>query len=326
MLKPIKLGAALPTFSPGCDRFVPGGYGEPRTVEQMFKTAARIEGFEGTELVSTWHVNDQTVQEVKALSEETGIKVMDIVVDLFVDKKWKQGSITSRDSKVRQEAIDECKKTLDWANELDCPLIDVWPGQDGFDYPFTADYLGQWDLLVDSLKQICDHQDRVRIGIEPKIKEPRKHIFSGTIGKTLHLINEVKHPLLGIIVDVGHALCAYENMAMSVCLAHRNDSLFHIHLNDNHRFWDDDFYPASLHTIEYLELLYWLERINYDGYYSLDINPYREDPVGIVEESFAWIRGLRNVLDKVGWDAIDAQVKQGDHLGAVSMIRQVMLG
>ncbi len=325
MLEPIKLSAELTVLSTGGDRYVPQGYVDDLTVPEMFKIASKIKGLEGTQLCSVWHVNDQTVPEVKALSQETGIKVVELIVDLFTSRKWTRGTLSSRDPKIRQDAIDEVRKTLDWANDLECPLVGVWPGQDGFDYPFSADYISQWDLMVDSLNQIVAHQDKTRIGIEPKIKEPRKHIFTGTIGKTLHLVNEVNSPLLGITVDVGHALCAYENMAMSVVLAARNDSLFHIHLNDNHRLWDDDLYVASIHTIEFLELFYWLDRVGYDGYYALDICPYREDAVDSIEESFAWILGLRRVLEEIGMETIDELLKKGDHMTMSRLIRKVML-
>ena len=328
MLEKIKLAAALPTFSPGGDRFVPGGYGQKRSIPEMFAIAKTIEGLEGVELVGTWHVNDENIDEVKQLSRDTGIKIIDVVVDIWSTAKWSKGALTSRDPELRKEAVIEIKKNIDWAAELNCPLINIWPAQDGFDYPFSADYDKAWNCLIESLSEVMEYQKKVkkvRVGIEPKIKEPRKFSFTATIGKTLLLINEVNSSDLGIVLDVGHALCAYENMAMSAVLAHRADKLFHIHLNDNYRSWDDDMYPASIHTIEYLELLYWLEKLEYNGYYSLDINPYREDSVQVVQESFAWILGLRRVLDKIGYERIAEKMEKEDHVAVTSLIREMML-
>jgi len=328
MSEKIKFAAALPAFSPGGDRFVPDGYGQKRSIQEMFAVAKTIEDLEGVELVGNWHVNDENIDQIKQLSIDTGIRIIDIVVDIWSTAKWAQGALTSHNSKLRKEAITEVKKNIDWAAELECPLINIWPAQDGFDYPFSANYDKVWSYLIESLSEVMEYQKKVkkvRVGIEPKIKEPRKFSFVSTIGKTLLLINEVNNPDLGIVLDVGHALCAYENMAMSAVLAQRADKLFHIHLNDNYRSWDDDMYPASIHTIEYLELLYWLEKIKYDGYYSLDINPYREDSVQVVRESFAWILGLRRILDKIGYETIAQKIEKGDHVEVVSLIRQMML-
>jgi hypothetical protein len=34
------------------------------------------------------------------------------------------------------------------AKQIGCPLISIWPGQDGFDYPFSMDYLQQMTGLL----------------------------------------------------------------------------------------------------------------------------------------------------------------------------------
>ena len=56
-------------------------------------------------------------------------------------------------------AVDEVKKVMDWAAELSCPYIDVWPGQDGFDYCFQTDYLNAWKWMHDGLAQCAEHND-----------------------------------------------------------------------------------------------------------------------------------------------------------------------
>ena len=84
--------------------------------------------------------------------------------------------------------------------------------------------------------------------------------------------------MLGAMVDVGHSLMAYENVAESAALLHYfGQKLFYMHFNDNWRLWDDDMTVGSVHTIEMLELLYWLDRMKYTGWYALDIFPYREN-------------------------------------------------
>ena len=36
---------------------------------------------------------------------------------------------------------------------------------------------------------------------------------------------------------------------------------------------------GTVNLVEYLELAYWLKRVNYKGWLTLDIFPYREDGV-----------------------------------------------
>lgn len=122
---------------------------------------------------------------------------------------------------------------------------------------------------------IVSRQISSKLGIEYKIKEPRTHLYIGTIGKTLLLLEKVNRNNVGVILDVGHSLYGYENMAESSALCKFfGDKLFHLHLNDNYRYWDDDMMVASVHIPEYLELIYWLKKVHYKGWYSLDIFPF----------------------------------------------------
>jgi xylose isomerase len=163
--------------------------------------------------------------------------------------------------------------------------------------------------------------------IEYKPKEPRTHCFISTVGKTLLLIEKVNKANVGAMVDVGHALEAYENTAESVALLqYFGKKLYYMHFNDNWRLWDDDMIAGSVHTLELLELLYWLDRIGYNGWYALDIFPYREDGVKAANESIAWIRGLHGLLDRIGRERIAEVITRGDAMDASAMIRQALLG
>ena len=81
---------------------------------------------------------------------------------------------------------------------------------------------------------------------------------------------------------------------------------------------------GALHTIEFLELFYWLEAIDFDGWYSLDIFPYRDESIGIAHESFQWIKDLRRVIFHIGMDKIAKVIESGDAVQASKMIREAM--
>ncbi len=120
---------------------------------------------------------------------------------------------------------------------------------------------------------------------------------------------------------------AYESAAESAALLqHFGDKLFYMHFNDNWRLWDDDMTVGSVHTVEMLELLYWLDRIDYDGWYALAIFPYREDGIRAASESIKWIQGLHGLLDKIGRERISQVIGSGDAMEASAMIRQALLG
>ncbi len=325
MKSEIIFASGLHVFGSTADRYVLSGYKPKVPVSEMIKTASKVEDLQGVELVETWHINQDNADEILADLKSVGLKLSMLLPDLWASAKWGMGTFTSNKEKIRQEAADTTKRAMDLAAHAGCNIIDVWLGQDGYDYPFQADYIQAWEWTVEVLRDCADHNKNVTIGIEYKLKEPRTHCFIGTIGKLLLLIDKVKRNNLGIILDIGHALEGYENMAESAALSkYFGDRLIYLHLNDNWRSWDDDMMVGSVHTIELLELLYWLERIEFKGWYSLDIFPYRDDSVGVASESIQWIKDLRRVMFHIGLNRIEEVVASRDAAKASKLIREGM--
>ncbi|MCK7509142.1 MAG: sugar phosphate isomerase/epimerase, partial [Desulfobacterales bacterium] len=77
----------------------------------------------------------RTSQQVKRQLGDAGFAIPMIVPDLWTQAKWGRGSLAAADAATRREAVAEVKRCMDWAEAAGCPFVDVWPGQDGFDYP-----------------------------------------------------------------------------------------------------------------------------------------------------------------------------------------------
>lgn len=320
-----KFSANINTFNACADRYVLSGYGERLTVEQMIDAATHVEGLTGVEVVGLWHVNDENVTQVNRRIHDAGFEVTCVTPDIWAQAKWGKGSFASNDPVIRRAAIQEVKKSMEWAKQMDCEVVDLWFGQDGFDYPFQADYIANWQRIIEGTIECAEHLPEIKIVIEYKPKEPRTHCHIGTVGNTLLLLSQVNKPNVGAMIDVGHALMAYENTAESAALLqHFGNKLFYMHFNDNWRLWDDDLTVGSVHTIELIELVYWLDRMNYTGWYALDIFPYRENGVRAAAESIKWIQGAQKLLNKMGRDNIAQVIATGDALAASAMLREAM--
>lgn len=320
-----RYGACLPIFGSCADRFCLSGYGGgAKTLEGMFDLAATVEGLKGIELIGNWHINDNNMLQIKKMLKDRNLEVSMVTPDLWTQAKWGKGSFTSKDARTRKEAILEVKKSMDWASELGCAYVDVWLGQDGYDYCFQADYVEAWKQILDSVEECASHRNDVKVLIEYKAKEPRTHIFIPRAADLKLLLQELDSDNVGAILDFGHALSGGENPAESVALLNsgKNKWLDYIHLNDNFRLWDDDMMFGSVHLIESLEFLYWLERTGYNGWYTLDIFPYREDGVKAARESIAWVEKISELLKKIGYGKIEQIIKKGDATEASKMIRE----
>jgi sugar phosphate isomerase/epimerase len=129
---------------------------------------------------------------------------------------------------------------------------------------------------------------------------------------------------VGVTIDTGHAFVGGEVVGESIVLAKRcGNRLLHMHFNDNHATTDDDMIAGSVHSICYLEILYWLDRCRYTGWLSMDQYPYREDAAGAIGESILWLRQFSAILE-ANRSKIDQLVKQQDAVATSRFLRTVI--
>lgn len=326
MTKTLRFSANINTFNAGADRYVLSGYGPRYTTDELINMASQVDGLAGVELVGMWHVNDKNVSDIQRQILNAGLEVTCVTPDIWASPKWGKGSFTSNDPVIRKEAVEEVKRSMEWAKQLNCEVIDLWFGQDGFDYPFQGNFLTAWDRLVEGTIECAEFLPEIKIVLEYKPKEPRTHCYLATVGKTLLLIDKVNRSNVGAMIDVGHSLMAYENIAESAALLqYFGKKLFYMHFNDNWRLWDDDMTVGSVHTIEMLELLYWLGKVDYQGWYALDIFPYREKGLQAAQESIRWIQGLHDLLDKIGRERFQQAIEANDAMAASALLREALL-
>jgi xylose isomerase len=327
--KRYRLGACLPVFGSCADRYCLSGYGRgASTLEGMLDLAAQCQRLEGVELVGNWHVNDDNIGRMPKELSDRGLEASMLTADLWTQAKWAMGSLAAPDAATRKGAIAECKKVIEWAAAMGNIAVDLWFGQDGYDYPFQSDYESAWAWLVEGVKAAAAHRPGVPVCIEYKLKEPRTHIHVNSAAKTLLLIDAVGANNVGALLDTGHALAAGENPAEAAALLHGNGRkrLFYVHLNDNYGSWDDDMIVGSVRVIELMEFLYWLRRLDYRGWLTLDVFPYREEGLAAARESFAWIGDLLRVIEQAPSDEIERVVRAGDGAESVRLARRLLIG
>jgi sugar phosphate isomerase/epimerase len=310
-----------------CDRFLPTGYKEAPSKRELIRQAARIPEVEGVELVGSWDITEGNASEIKEWLDAEKLTCVSLIPDLFSQKKWGLGSFSAKSLETRRDALEATRSLSRVAVNIGCPLITLWFGQDGYDYPLTADYRAQRKALADGMRTLAGEFPELRFAMEYKPKEPRTHSFQARACDTLLMALDTGMKNVGVCMDVGHALMASENMAESaVLLQSHGDRLFHLHFNDNYRSWDDDMIVGALHSVEYFELLFWLHEIDYSGWFSMDLYPYREDAAGAVEESVSFLRQADGLLTADRRDEMRKLIAEGDAVASTRWMRELLLG
>jgi len=323
-MREIKFSAGIWYLGAVGDRFAKGGYRPDVPLAQRWRNAAAVDGIAGMEMHYPNEVNEDTIEEVRVLSRETGLQVKAVAPLLWTEPQWRYGALTNPDPTLRKAAIDRAKKTLDIAEALQADLVIYWPAQDGYDYVFQADYRQRFELFVQAMRELLAYKPKQKQVIEYKAYEPRTHIFLGNMGTVLTIVSEIGAPNLGVNYDIGHGLMMREEMAECAALAMRYGKLWHTHFNDNWRQFDDDLIVGSVNFWETLEILFWLDELDYEGWIGLDLFPYREDPAAAMRESIANIRRMYELLEKVDREEIRARWRDSDAIKISHLLRRML--
>jgi sugar phosphate isomerase/epimerase len=282
------------------DRFNISGFGEFIPVIERIKQVGEIEGVAGIELHLPTEINDENAGEIQRVLDDANLQIVQLCGHTWTEKQYKHGALADSDPKVRQAAIDRVKAALDMGARFQVPISVLWPATDGNDFPMQSDYLALYERYVESVRVILAylHTNRyaTRICIEPKPFEPRSHILMGTTAQALCLVNEINDPNFGINLDIGHALIAGENVEDQLALICRYGKLYHTHFNDNDQQADADLPPGTVNMIRLVSVMYILDQIGYDGWYGLDLFPYRDDPRLFIEISRDNLRYAQQVV------------------------------
>jgi xylose isomerase len=321
----MKFGAGIWLFGQFVDRYATDAYGPPVSTIEAIERAGAVGDLEVLDINHPFSDPDITVEDVRAALDAAGLAASSITPHIYT-REFVAGAFTNPDPAVRRRALAICEAAVDVARQLNAPTVKLWPGQDGFDYPFQVDYRELWRLALDGVRAVADMDADIRVAIEYKAKEPRTHLTFSTAARTLLGIESLGRDDVGIVVDLGHSLFAKEAPADVLSLVHGHGRLFTIEVNDNWREWDDDLTVGSIHLIETLEFFLELRKIGWEEPILLDQFPFREDPVEAARTSIQTMRAIDATLDRIDLDALRSAQERQDALAAQGMLTELLLG
>lgn len=321
-----KWSTNLIPFGPTSDRFCPAGFRPAISTREKVLLAKQIEGLDGVELHFPSMFEEMTPAQMRAFLDEQGLECSIVSPVMASDPAWQLGSLSNPDPGVRADAVQRVKDAMDASVVLGANKLNVWLGQDGFDYPFQVDYRASWRNLVDSIGECASHNAEVQLCVEPKLKQPRAYSLLGTVPKVMLLINDVGLDNVGCLFDTGHALFTNENLGEQIVLLQERDKLFHLHFNDNYGDWDWDMVVGSVHYFAFVEALFWIRQTGYMGWFSLDQFPQREDPVKALSQSIRSVKQMERLLDRVDEQVLLDAVACHDAMAVREAVEDALAG
>ncbi len=321
----LTFGAGIWHFATYVDRYATDGYGEPRSILDAIELAGQVDDLSVVDLNYPFFGGDFSNEQVKNALEAQRLRAIGITPEIYT-RVFAKGAFTNPDPGVRRLAHDLITEAADVVRYFGADYVKLWPGQDGWDYPFQVDHKKLWQLSLDGLGQLASENPDLKFVVEYKPREPRVHMAFDSVSRTLLGLEKIGLPNIGILLDFGHALFGGESPADSAQLAIDYGRLFGMDVNDNLRSWDDDMIAGTVHPTELMEFFYVLRRNNWEGVWQLDQFPFREDSVDAANLAIEFLKRVDAALDRLDVDAlVEAQDRQ-DAVAANRLVQQALYG
>lgn len=317
-------GAGLWNFATYVDRYAVDGYGDPRSTIEQIELAAEVGDISYVDLNYPF-TGGLTTADVKAALERTGLKAIGVTPDIYL-REHQMGAFTNPDPAKRESARTIMQGAADAVRELGARYVKIWPGQDGFDYPFQVDYKEFSRLAVEGMRDLARANPDLKLVIEYKPREPRTHMFWSSAAKTVLGIQAMGVDNVGVLLDFGHALFGGESPAEAAQLLIDHGLLWGMDVNDNYRGWDDDMVVGTVHMTEALEFFHTLRVNGWEGVWQLDQFPFREDVVDNARTSIRFLKALHRALDRLDEEALAEAQRRQDPLAAQRVVQDALLG
>lgn len=316
-------GAGIWHFATYVDRYATDGYGDPRSVIDAIDLAGRVRDLSVVDLNYPFFGGDFTVEQIDEALERNGLRVIGITPEIYT-RVFARGSFTNPDPGVRRLAHDLITEAAGVVRHFGADYVKLWPGQDGWDYPFQVDHGALWKLSMDGVGQLASENPDLKFVIEYKPREPRVHMSYDSMARTLLGVEKIGLPNVGILLDFGHALFGGESPADSAQLAIDYGRLFGMDVNDNLRSWDDDMVAGTVHPIELFEFFYTLRKNGWEGVWQLDQFPFREDSVAAADHAIDFLKAADRALDKLDFTAMQKAQDDHDALAALALAQRAL--
>jgi len=327
-LQSLPFATRLNSFASHPKIFWPNIAGKPTPI-QMVQRAATVDGLTVLDLNFPDHFLNTEPAELARQIRGEGLEISGLAMRYYSVREFALGAFTNPDPVVRRKAIDLTKRGSDAAADCEAPMLTLWLGQDGFDYAFQMDYARAWEMEIEGIREVADHNPDIAISLEYKPNEPRSFALLPDAATTLLAIADVGRPNLGVTLDMAHVLYAEENPAFAAALVARRSKLLGLHLNDAYAKRDDGLMVGAVHSVQTIELLRQIKRDGYAGALYFDTFPDITglDPVRECETNIRTVRRMIDIVDRLDQnnglnDAIDRQ----DAVGAQAILQQIMLG
>lgn len=183
---------------------------------------------------------------------------------------------------------EHTKRALRLAHELGAPHITTEPGGPAFAGQSMAQAA---DLFYDELMPCVEVAEQLQIGL---LIEPEPELLIEKFDQYLEFVERVRSPLVGLNFDIGHAYCVSEDPEKWV--AQMAPYTRHYHFEDIAATRVHKHLIPGRGAIDFAAVLEAIVATGYDGWITVELYPYIDEPDSAALEAFEYLTSLAQRL------------------------------
>ena len=306
-----------------------------RRLDMVYELAAcglkAIEGHYG------WEINPENLHLYKKLRKETGLHITQIGGTAFFHREFEFGSLSNPVAKIRDSATKKLVEVMKFAKEADADAVGLWPGGDGYTYPYGHSFCQMWEFFEGALADAMDEVPGVMVRVESKPCEPIPNNIYRTSGDALLLARDVearlKNPvnrklladgfcLVGMQPEIGHIRMAYEDTPYVFARICREGRMSHPHFNSQPLGnYDQDLNIGVVEWDQAEAGLLALKMAGFKECIGIDINPERMSPVKAVKNNIRVLEIMNERIERLPYERLlDCYYNPETNRGELEMI------
>jgi sugar phosphate isomerase/epimerase len=185
-------------------------------------------------------------------------------------QKYWHPSWIEPDRHYRQVRIDHTRRALTLARELGAPCITTEPGGPVAE---GQSWSAALQLFVEMLKPVADHAEKEGVLL---LVEPEPGLLIETADQFEEFMGRIDCPAVGLNFDIGHFYCVGDDPAATVPRLAQYTRHYHL----------EDIAASRVHhhlvpgegAIDFLATLRAIKATEYDGWITIELYPYVDDP------------------------------------------------
>jgi sugar phosphate isomerase/epimerase len=193
-------------------------------------------------------------------------------------------SFIEPDLEYRRVRIDHTRRALSLCAELGAPHITTEPGG-----PIAPGQSRQEaiDLFVEVLKPLAQHAHDLGVLL---LIEPEPDLLLETTDQYLEVAERLNAPSIGLNFDVGHAFCVREDLPRAI--AKLATHIRHYHVEDIAASRVHHHLVPGTGAIDFVEVINAIRKTGYDGWVTVELYPFIEDPDAAARSALSILRPL----------------------------------